>query len=288
MVFGAIFQSISDAIKQLVIDVNTDIPYDELARDSSYQEFTAFMRKQGNNPSYTNMYSVHFSTPSMFGSEPGWALSTNDEALLLDYYCDSINLPSKQISTGSLVTIGAPMKYATGTNFSQVSMTFKMPANHKTRTIFERWMAFMRNDGDQYVDFYDNYVAPTVRIFKWERGGGSIVRIQDVDQVANAVLKCGVGQPAFSQVKRNRVVAMWELRNVFPFNMGSIQLNNQESRIATMTVGFYFERYRYFVNQYDDWGAHDSHLPGDPQHDPRKASNRSINDARSNWITYNF
>ena len=57
---------------------------------------------------------------------------------------------------------GSPHRYITGTNFSQVSMTFKVPANHKTRTLFERWMAFTRNDADQYVDYYDNITAPTV------------------------------------------------------------------------------------------------------------------------------
>ena len=56
------------------------VPNQQDARDSSFQEFLAFSRKLQNNPSYTNMYSVHFLTPSMFGSQPGWSLSNNDEA----------------------------------------------------------------------------------------------------------------------------------------------------------------------------------------------------------------
>ena len=39
---------------------------------------------------------------------------------------------------------------------------------------------------------------------------------------------------------------MWELRNVFPTNIGSVQLNNNEARVMTLTVSFNFERYRFY------------------------------------------
>ena len=40
-----------------------------------------------------------------------------------------------------------------------------------------------------------------------------------------------------------------ELRNVFPYNIGSIQLNNSAARSMTLTIGFFFERYRFFAEQ---------------------------------------
>ena len=40
---------------------------------------------------------------------------------------------------------------------------------------------------------------------------------------------------------------MWELRNVFPTNIGSIQLNNNEARVMSLTVSFNFERYRFYT-----------------------------------------
>ena len=98
------------------------------------------------------------------------------------------------MATGQLVTQGSPHRYVTGTNFSQVSMTFKMPANSKTRTIFERWLSFARNDADQYVDYYDNYCAPTVRIFKWERGGGKNFSIWGNDAWSANVNKLSYNQ----------------------------------------------------------------------------------------------
>ena len=291
---GNLFQNIGPAFDQTLQEyanmfngVAYDVPNQQDARDSSFQEFIAFSRKMSNNPSYTNMYSVHFLTPSMFGSKPGFSLSSNDEQFLLDYYCDSVNLPSKQMATGQLVTQGSPHRYVTGTNFSQVSMTFKMPANSKTRTIFERWLSFARNDADQYVDYYDNYCAPTVRIFKWERGGGKNFSIWGNDAWSANVNKLSYNQGWLGTPQRNRITAMWELRQVFPFNIGSTQLNNMESRVNTLTVGFYFERYRYYVPQYTDWGDANAQIPGDPQHNPAKADARNVV-GRGNWITYNF
>ena len=40
---------------------------------------------------------------------------------------------------------------------------------------------------------------------------------------------------------------MYEIRNLFPYNIGSIQLNNDTSRVTTLTVGFLYERYRVAV-----------------------------------------
>ena len=266
-----------------------DLPNKEEARDSSLQEFIAFFRQQANVPSYTNMYSVHFSTPSMMGSHADWSFSTGDNRLLLDYYADSVNLPSKQMTTGQIVTQGASYRYPTGSAFSQINIVFKMPSSCKTRALFERWMSFMRNDADQYVDYYDNITAPTVRIFKWERGGGS--RITTFDPLAHQVLKCGTGQPLFNNPRRNRVVAMWELRNVFPFNVGSSQLNNMESRLTTMSVGFYFERYRFYVPSQIDWASKNTDIPGGLLTNPNRRDNRpeaAKDHSRSNWITYNY
>ena len=41
---------------------------------------------------------------------------------------------------------------------------------------------------------------------------------------------------------------MW---NAFPYNLGSVQLNNDRARLMTLTIGFYYERYRFFPK--DAW-----------------------------------
>lgn len=151
------------------------IPNRDTARTSSLQEFIGYFKKSDNNPSFTNLFSVHFATPPMIANEVNGDLfksETGDLSLALDYYAKTVNLPSKQITTGQITDVGSAMKYVTGTAFSQVSMTFTMPRSQLTRNYFETWTRAMANDSNQYTDFYRNYVSPRVMIYKFERGGG--------------------------------------------------------------------------------------------------------------------
>ena len=142
-------------------------------------------------------------------------------------------------------------------------MTFKIPRTQRTRAIFERWVALMNNDANQYVNFYKQYCCPRIRIYKFERGGGV-----NVDNFTNDIGIFG-GQAGdnnllnylkqdkgISQSNLDKVASlakfyschgMWELRNAFPTNIGSVQLNNNEARVMSMTVSFNFERYRFYT-----------------------------------------
>ena len=42
------------------------------------------------------------------------------------------------------------------------------------------------------------------------------------------------------------LMSVTELRNVFPTNIGSMQLNNMEPRLLTFTVSFSYERYKFY------------------------------------------
>jgi hypothetical protein len=50
-----------------------------------------------------------------------------------------------------------------------------------------------------------------------------------------------------------------ELRNVFPQNLGTTQLNQRDSRLSTLTVGLSYERYR-FYNAASDSRSQGSYL----------------------------
>ena len=116
------------------------IPNGENARNSSFQEFIGFFKQSDNNPSFTNLFTVHFASPPMISNEVTGNLYNSENGdlnLALDYYAKTVNLPSKQITTGQIVDVGSAMKYVTGTAFSQVSMTFTMPRSQLTRNYFE-------------------------------------------------------------------------------------------------------------------------------------------------------
>lgn len=254
MVLGPIFTGIADFVKDVINLTVGSVP-DEVnpaqgnARYNSLQEFQSFMRQDDNHPSYTNLYTVQFATPNIMRLNNGrFFLEKNETAKLLDFYCNSVSLPSKQITSGQVVNVGSGFKYATGSAFSQTQMTFMMPRSQRTRTIFERWMSLMANDANQYTDYYNDYCSPTVRIFKWERGGGNYASYDDAMRRALAENDQQAALKMWQNARLNKITAMWELRNVFPYNIGSAQLNNNASSLMTIGVSFYFERYRFYAS----------------------------------------
>jgi hypothetical protein len=88
-------------------------------------------------------------------------------------------------------------------------------------------------------------------IYKWERGGGDLV-VTDPKMI-RALRKSGTAN--FLLARKYQLTAAWELQNLYPYNIGSVQLDNNKAKAMTMTVGFYYERYRFFAqDKFDDPG----------------------------------
>tara|TARA_B100000287_G_C20506472_1_gene731290 strand:+ start:99 stop:932 length:834 start_codon:yes stop_codon:yes gene_type:complete len=227
------------------------------ARYNSLQNFTSFFKVKENHPSTTNLYSVHFWSPICMTRQYGGLTSdtldpsrNRDLNVLLDYYAKNVNLPSKQITTGQVVNVGSPIKYATGSAHSQINITFQMPRSQLTRNFFERWMMKMSQDSNQYTDYFKKYVSPKIMIYKWERGGGDLAI---TDPVLLAQLRNSQMNPLMA--RKNELTACWEVQNAFPYNIGSVQLNNDSARVMDLTIGFYYERYRFYTqDKFDDDG----------------------------------
>ena len=232
------------------------IPRPESARYNSLQEFIGFFKKEDNHPSFTNLFSVHFATPRILQkgnqvSSGTFQSETGALSLLLDYYVKTVNLPSKQITTGQVTNVGSGYKFATGTSFSQISMTFQIPRSQQTRTYFERWTQLMANDANQYTDYYKDYVSPFVYIYKWERGGGDYVYTDP--KMLRTLREAGDN---YLLARKYKLTACWVLKNAFPYNIGSIQLDNEQAKVMDMNVQFYYERYRFYSeDRFDDPGV---------------------------------
>ena len=228
------------------------IPNKESAQYNSLQDFIGFFKEKDNAPSFTNLYSVHFSTPPMlkngaYGRGGKYVPETGDLVKLLNYYADSVNLPSKQVTTGTYNQLGSAVRYATGSTFSQISINFRIPRSGETRAFFERWVALMANDASQYTEYYETYVCPTLRIYKWERGGGDLA-ITD-RKMLRQIRDSGITRNTAMTPKLDQLTGVYEMRNVFPYNIGSVQLDNSQNKLMTLSVQFYYERYRFFQDK---------------------------------------
>ena len=231
------------------------IPNPQGARYPSFQEFISRTKGRDNSPSFTNLYSVRFMSPSMMRTyTPANFLGpvqtekfdigmSNDLEWLLDYYADTVNLPSKQVTTSQTPYVGSPFKYATNTTYSQISIQFRMPRSQYSRNFFERWTTLMASDSEQYTRYYNDYVCPKMMIYKWERGGGGLA-VSDPELIAS-IRESGSADMLLA--RKYQLTAAWELRNLYPYNIGSIQLNNSNAQTMTLSVGFYYERYRFYT-----------------------------------------
>ena len=231
------------------------IPNPQGARYPSFQEFISRTKGRDNSPSFTNLYSVRFMSPSMMRTyTPANFLGpvqtekfdigmSNDLEWLLDYYADTVNLPSKQVTTSQTPYVGSPFKYATNTTYSQISIQFRMPRSQYSRNFFERWTTLMASDSEQYTRYYNDYVCPKMMIYKWERGGGGLA-VTDPELIASIRES---GNADILLARKYQLTAAWELRNLYPYNIGSIQLNNSNAQTMTLSVGFYYERYRFYT-----------------------------------------
>ena len=241
------------------------IPTPGFAQYPSFQEFIAKTKGKDNAPSFTNLFSVRFVSPPMLqysvpvttmgplqenppGSRFDVNQSGNDLSWLLDFYADTVNLPSKQITTSQTPYVGSPFKYATNTAYSQISIQFRMPRSQYSRNFFERWTTLMASDSEQYTRWYKDYVSPKMMVYKWERGGGGLA-VSDPELIA-AIRESGSADLLLA--RKYQLTAAWELRNLYPYNIGSVQLNNSNAQTMTLSVGFYYERYRFYTaDQFD-------------------------------------
>ena len=252
----------------------SDIPHKQQARSGypSLQEMMAFSLKDKDySPASTNLFTIHIVTPALLKNwqardgQGGHIISDTigyrDSTFMpdaggkggllgkcLNFYCQTISIPSKQVTTGSLVNIGTATKYATGSAFSQISATFIAPKSQHSRNFFERWIQLMAPDANQYSDYYDYYNAPRMMIFKWEKGGQREEPYTFETRNQNAKIEGWNPNDRHPQKAFNyKLTASWEMQQAFPYNLGSTQLNNQAARAMTFTVGFFFERYRFYT-----------------------------------------
>ena len=216
-------------------------------------EFQSFFKDNDNGPATQNLYSVAFSTPRALRSGRyllygKYDLEVRDERDLLNFYADSVNLPSKQVTTGQINNVGSAYNYATTSTFSQINITFQMPRSHKTRMIFEKWIQIMSSDANQMTDYYDDYTCPHLYIFKYERGGGKIFDLSD--ETKAFYKKLGIPLPKKADYfKDHQLVGCYDIMNAFPYNIGSMNLNQGPAALLKFDVGFYYERYRFYGNR---------------------------------------
>lgn len=217
---------------------------------NSLQGFLAQVRRNSSHPASNNLYAIEFGNiPLLSSGSSAWLNPGQKElGLLLSYYATEVSTPSRNLTTASVTNIGSAYNYATGTSFSGFNIQFILPKSMISKTFFERWQQIIANDANQYVRYYKDYCADFVRIYKMERGGGGQFSPGSNAPGLRYQIPLSNGTYYTQQAGRpqyNSVSGVWELDQVFPYNVSGITLTNGRSGLVQMNVSFYYERYRW-------------------------------------------
>ena len=184
-------------------------------KPNSFKDFKDMIgRSAGSMPMTSNLYQVNLSAPNILREGIYDPVKLIEAERTIDYYASSVTLPSRAVTTGELNNIGQIRRFATGQTASEINIQFLVTKDQRHRYFFEQWLNHTASDGDNTVAFYDDYVID-MEILKYENGP-----------------------------EGHQQTAAYKLYGAFPFNVGQLQLNNEQTNLVQLDVAFYFERYR--------------------------------------------
>ena len=107
---------------------------------NSFKEFQSMIgRSAGSMPMTSNLYQVNLGAPNIFDSKIYDPVKVIEATRTVDYYANSITLPSRAVTTGELNNIGQIRRFATGQTASEINIQFIVTKDQRHRYFFEQW-----------------------------------------------------------------------------------------------------------------------------------------------------
>ena len=125
--------------------------------------------------------------------------------------CDSVNMPGRSMATSNFKTIGPSREMPYGKVYGgDISMTFLLGQDRLERKIFETWMDSISNPKNNRFKYYDDYVCN-----------------------CDILMFDELGTPVY----KSRLV------EVYPKEVGAIQLSNEGGDMAKQNVTLHYRKY---------------------------------------------
>ena len=161
-----------------------------------------------------------------------------DDSDLLQFLCDSVNLPGKSLEVIDYKPqgFGKTSKMPHGINFDNLSLTFMLDSNHRVLYFYELWLQEIINtsstvSGERAT--YNNRTAFEMNYKKNYTATVEIIYFSDSD---------ATGKTAIT----------YKFIDAFPIQTGSVQLAwEANDQIAKLPVEFTYSSYTVFENQLD-------------------------------------
>tara|TARA_B100002019_G_scaffold288635_1_gene302634 strand:+ start:15506 stop:16228 length:723 start_codon:yes stop_codon:yes gene_type:complete len=210
---------------------------------NSFTQFQSLVAKGAWEPVRGNLYSVDIGFPRVLGAgalQPNEFKPSAEYYDAVNYFADSVTIPSRNITTGDTQNFGLQRSYATGQTPNELGMSFLVTKNQWHRNFFETWMNAIAPDGENRVCFYDDYICDII-VRKWERGSNFKV------ETTRKNIKY--------ETRLNKATGIWRFTGAYPFNLGTMNFGNAAADVMRLDVQFKFERYRFTTkeNRVNGW-----------------------------------
>ena len=176
--------------------------------------------ESGGGPAYGDRYHVTFDTPAGVEDEAERYLvkeSTSAVTGRLSWLCDTINIPSRSLTTTEFRTYGLPVKRPYGSVYTESQMEFLCTRNMGEKKFFDAWLNYIFNNRSYDMAYYDNYTTD-IDIYHFDR---TATNSDDLDNSTYHI----------------------KLIEAYPTLVGEVSLNHTATEILKIPITFTYKKY---------------------------------------------
>ena len=176
--------------------------------------------EEGGGPAYVDRYHVSFKAPDGVIKEANAYLATeNTEKITsrLSWLCDTINIPSRSLTTTEFRTYGLPVKRPYGSVYTESQMEFLCTRNMGEKKFFDAWLNYIFNNRSYDMAYYDNYTTD-IDIYHFDRTA------TDANDLGKSTYHI-------------------KLEEAYPTLVGEVSMNHTATEILKIPITFTYKKY---------------------------------------------
>ena len=174
----------------------------------------------GGGPAFGDRYHVAFTAPGAVSAEADAYLSTETTSKVtnrLSWLCDTINIPSRSLTTTEFRTYGLPVKRPYGSVYTESQMEFLCTRNMGEKKFFDAWLNYIFNNNSYDMAYYDSYTTD-IDIYHFDRS------VTDANDLSKSTYHI-------------------KLEEAYPTLVGEISMNHTATEILKIPITFTYKKY---------------------------------------------
>ena len=176
--------------------------------------------ESGGGPAYGDRYHVSFNAPAGVILEANSYLKTEGASNVtsrLSWLCDTINIPSRSLTTTEFRTYGLPVKRPYGSVYTESQMEFLCTRNMGEKKFFDAWLNYIFNNRSYDIAYYDNY-RTDIDIYHFDRSAS------DANDLGKSTYHI-------------------KLEEAYPTLVGEISMNHTATEVLKLPITFTYKKY---------------------------------------------